>query len=153
MVGSPHQTAEDLARDMLFLQDFQPHMVGIGPFIPHRDTPFSKEPSGTAELTLFMLSLIRLVLPHALIPSTTALGTIAHDGREKGILAGGNVIMPNLSPTGVRKKYMLYDNKICMGDEAAESLNDLKKRMRTIGYEIVTDRGDHTTMEYNEKQL
>ena len=147
MVGSPYQTTENLANDMLFLHELQPHMVGIGPFICHKDTPFAAEKSGTLELTLFMLGLLRLMLPHALLPSTTALGTIAPDGREKGILAGGNVVMPNLSPLSVRKKYMLYDNKISTGDEAAESLNNLKKRMLSIGYEVVTDRGDH--IDYN----
>ncbi len=142
MVGSPYQTTENLAEDMIFLHDLQPHMVGIGPFISHKDTPFANESSGTLELTLFMLGLLRLMLPHALLPSTTALGTIAPDGRERGILAGGNVVMPNLSPLSVRKKYMLYDNKISTGDEAAESLNNLKQRMKGIGYEVVTDRGD-----------
>ncbi|MBE6891626.1 MAG: [FeFe] hydrogenase H-cluster radical SAM maturase HydE [Ruminococcaceae bacterium] len=143
MVGSPYQTTENLANDMVFLQEFRPHMVGIGPFISHKDTPFANERSGTLELTLFMLGLVRLTLPHALLPSTTALGTIAPDGREKGVLAGGNVVMPNLSPLNVRKKYMLYDNKISTGDEAAESLNNLKLRMKSIGYEVVTDRGDY----------
>ena len=143
MVGSPYQTTENLANDMIFLQEFRPHMVGIGPFISHKDTPFANERSGTLELTLFMLGLVRLTLPHALLPSTTALGTIAPDGRERGVLAGGNVVMPNLSPLNVRKKYMLYDNKISTGDEAAESLNNLKLRMKSIGYEVVTDRGDY----------
>ena len=142
MVGSPKQTTENLANDLIFLHKLQPHMVGIGPFISHKDTPFANEPSGTLELTLFMLGLLRLMLPHSLLPSTTALGTIAPDGRERGILAGANVVMPNLSPVNVRKKYTLYDNKICMGDEAAESLENLKIRMRAIGYEVVTDRGD-----------
>ena len=142
MVGSPYQTTENLANDMIFLQEFRPHMVGIGPFISHKDTPFANERSGTLELTLFMLGLVRLTLPHVLLPSTTALGTIASDGREKGVLAGGNVVMPNLSPLNVQKKYMLYDNKISTGDEAAESLNNLKLRMKSIGYEVVTDRGD-----------
>lgn len=143
MVGSPYQTTENLANDMVFLQEFRPHMVGIGPFISHKDTPFANERSGTLELTLFMLGLVRLTLPHALLPSTTALGTISPDGRERGILAGGNVVMPNLSPLNVRKKYMLYDNKISTGDEAAESLSNLKLRMKSIGYEVVTDRGDY----------
>lgn len=144
MVGSPYQTTENLANDMIFLQEFRPHMVGIGPFISHKDTPFANERSGTLELTLFMLGLVRLTLPHVLLPSTTALGTIASDGRERGVLAGGNVVMPNLSPLNVRKKYMLYDNKISTGDEAAESLNNLKQRMKSIGYEVVTDRGDYS---------
>ncbi len=146
MVGSPYQTTENLAEDMLFLHELRPHMVGIGPFISHKDTPFANESSGTLELTLFMLGLLRLMLPHALLPSTTALGTIAPDGRERGVLAGGNVVMPNLSPLSVRKKYLLYDNKICTGDEAAESLNNLRQRMKGIGYEVVTDRGDYSEM-------
>ena len=149
MVGSPYQTTESLAEDMLFLHELQPHMVGIGPFISHKDTPFAAEKSGTLELTLFMLGLLRLMLPHALLPSTTALGTISPNGRELGILAGGNVVMPNLSPLNVRKKYMLYDNKICTGDEAAESLNNLKERMKNIGYEVVVDRGDYSDKKYD----
>lgn len=118
-------------------------MVGIGPFIAHHDTPFANEKSGTLELTLFMLGLIRLTLPNVLLPSTTALGTINPLGREKGILAGANVVMPNLSPVSVRKKYMLYDNKICTGDESAECRYCLQKRMESIGYQVVTDRGDY----------
>lgn len=142
MVGSPGQTASHLAEDMLFLKELNPHMVGIGPFIPHHDTQFSGEPAGTLELTLFMLGLLRLMLPGALLPSTTALGTIAPDGRELGILAGANVVMPNLSPVANRKDYSLYDNKICTGDEAAECRKCLEKRMERIGYRIVTARGD-----------
>ena len=142
MVGSPFQTPENLADDMLFLQELDPQMVGIGPFIPHHDTPFADRPAGTMELTLFMLGLIRLLLPKVLLPSTTALGTISPEGREKGILAGANVVMPNLSPPAVREKYLLYDNKICTGDEAAESLKNLDSRMRSIGYHIKVDRGD-----------
>ena len=142
MVGSPYQTEENLADDMLFIHEQQPQMVGIGPFIPHHDTPFKDEKPGTAELTLFMLGLTRLMLPSVLLPSTTALGTITPDGRERGILAGANVVMPNLSPGDVREKYLLYDNKICTGDEAAESLASLTERMKSIGYEITVDRGD-----------
>ena len=142
MVGSPYQTAEDLAQELIFLKKLKPHMVGIGPFIAHHDTPFRDEKSGTMELTLFMLGLIRLTLPYVLLPSTTALGTIHPLGREKGILAGANVIMPNLSPVSVRKKYLLYDNKICTGDEAAECRQCLQNRMKSIGYNVVTDRGD-----------
>lgn len=142
MVGSPYQTAEDLAQELVFLKKLKPHMVGIGPFIAHHDTPFRDEKSGTMELTLFMLGLIRLTLPYVLLPSTTALGTIHPLGREKGILAGANVIMPNLSPVSVRKKYLLYDNKICTGDEAAECRQCLQNRMKSIGYNVVTDRGD-----------
>ena len=142
MVGSPYQTASNLADDMLFIKELNPQMVGIGPFIPHKDTEFSKEPAGTLELTLYMLGLLRLMLPKVLLPATTALGTIAENGRELGILAGANVVMPNLSPASVREKYLLYDNKICTGDEAAESVEHLKEQMRHIGYEIVISRGD-----------
>lgn len=143
MVGSPGQTAECLAEDMLFIHSLQPEMVGIGPFIPQHDTPFAHEPSGTLEQTLFLLAIIRLMLPQVLLPATTALGTIHPQGREKGVLAGANVCMPNLSPAAVRKKYALYDGKLCTGDEAAQSKSSLEKRMRSIGYEVVTSRGDH----------
>lgn len=142
MVGSPFQTTEDLVRDLLFLKEFQPHMVGIGPFLPASGTPFAGEPAGSAELTIKLLSMIRLLLPKVLLPATTALGTAERDGRERGILAGANVIMPNLSPTDVRKKYLLYDNKIATGDEAAESVAHLRQSMANIGYQVVTDRGD-----------
>ncbi|MDF2656965.1 MAG: Radical domain protein [Bacillota bacterium] len=142
MVGSPGQSTSNLAADLIFLQELQPQMVGIGPFIPHHDTPFAKEPSGTAELTLFLLGLIRLMLPAVLLPATTALGTIDPMGREKGILAGGNVVMPNLSPREVRDKYLLYDNKICTGDEAAECRHCIEGRMNRVGYQIVVARGD-----------
>lgn len=142
MVGSPGQTARCLAEDMVFLQELQPHMIGIGPFVPHKDTPFAHEPQGSLELTLFMVSLLRLAFPDALIPATTALGTIAPDGREQGILAGANVVMPNLSPVAHRKDYSLYDNKICTGEEAAECRWCLHARMERIGHHIVEDRGD-----------
>lgn len=142
MVGSPYQTAENLVSDLLFIKEFEPHMVGIGPFISHKDTPFRNMPSGSLELTLKMLAIIRLLLPNVLLPSTTALGTINPRGRELGILWGANVVMPNLSPVSVRKKYMLYDNKICTGDEAAECRFCMQKRMESIGYKVVTDRGD-----------
>lgn len=142
MIGSPFQTIENIAEDLIFISELSPQMVGIGPFIPHCDTPFSDKKAGEAELTVFLLSVIRLMLPTALIPATTALGTIAGDGRERGILAGANVIMPNLSPLAVRKKYMLYNDKISTGDEAAESLNNLRRSMAKIGYEVVVDRGD-----------
>ena len=118
-------------------------MVGIGPFIPAHGTPFADYPAGGVETTLRLLSIIRLLLPHVLLPATTALGTLHPRGRELGILAGANVVMPNLSPVGVRKKYDLYDNKICTGEEAAECMNCLKNRISRIGYEIVTDRGDN----------
>lgn len=142
MVGSPYQTAEHLAEDLLFIKKLNPHMIGIGPFIPHHDTPFADEKAGTLELTLFMLGLLRLMLPKVLLPATTALGTIHPKGRELGIQAGANVVMPNLSPVSVREDYSLYDNKICTGDEAAECRFCLERRMKSIGYNIVTSRGD-----------
>lgn len=142
MVGSPGQTKETLAEDMLFITELQPDMVGIGPFIPHHSTPFSEKAQGTLEQTLYLLALLRLLKPNLLIPATTALGTIDPAGREKGVLAGANVVMPNLSPVGVRKKYELYDNKICTGDEAAECRQCLNRRMEAIGYELAVDRGD-----------
>ena len=143
MVGSPGQTTENLADDLLFLKELNPQMVGIGPFIPHHDTPFGTYPAGSVELTVYLLGLIRLMLPHVLLPATTALGTLDPQGREKGILAGTNVVMPNLSPAAVRKKYSLYDNKLCTGEEAAESLSALKERIHRIGYTVVIDRGDY----------
>ncbi len=143
MVGSPYQTVENLAKDLLFIAEFKPHMVGIGPFIPHKDTPFAKYTRGNLEMTLFLLSIVRIMLKKVLLPSTTALGTIHEDGRQLGILAGANVVMPNLSPSDVRKKYLLYDNKICTGDEAAESLKSLQAKIKDVGYEISISRGDY----------
>jgi biotin synthase len=143
MVGSPYQTTDCLVEDLLFIQNLKPHMVGIGPFIPHHDTRFAKEKAGTLKQTLFLLGIIRLMLPEVLLPATTALGTIDPQGRELGILAGANVVMPNLSPTGVRNKYLLYDNKICTGDEAAECRFCMQNRMERIGYHVVISRGDH----------
>ena len=142
MVGSPYQTAEHLAEDMMFLTDLKPHMVGIGPFIPHKDTLFANEPSGTLELTLYMLGLIRLLLPEVLLPATTALGTIASNGRKLGMMAGANVVMPNLSPSVAREKYLLYNDKAYTGLEAAESVQDLQESMQRICYEVVVSRGD-----------
>lgn len=142
MVGSPGQKAEHLAKDLKFIEEFKPDMCGIGPFVPHRATQFANEKTGSAELTCALLSIIRLISPNILLPSTTALGTILPDGRERGILAGANVVMPNLSPESVRKKYELYNNKISKGAEAAEQKDELVKRMKAIGYEVVTDRGD-----------
>ena len=142
MIGSPYQTVEHLAEDMLFMKDLNPQMIGIGPFIPHKDTQFANETAGTLNLTLFMLGLIRLSLPKVLLPATTALGTISENGRELGILAGANVVMPNLSPSTVRKDYSLYDNKLHTGVESAQGVNELNMRMKKIGYRIVTDRGD-----------
>lgn len=143
MVGSPYQTIDNLIEDLLFIRDFKPQMIGIGPFIPHHDTPFHDKIAGTMEQTLRLIAILRLMLPKALIPSTTALGTIAPDGREQGILAGANVVMPNLSPVEVRKDYLLYDNKICTGEEAAECNFCLQSRLQSIGYKIVIDRGDY----------
>lgn len=143
MVGSPFQTYEDLANEFLFLSKLKPQMVGIGPFISHKDTPFCEYENGSAELTLFLLALIRLTLPNVLLPATTALGTIQSDGRELGIMAGANVLMPNLSPSEAKLNYILYDNKICTGDEAAACIECLKNRIKTTGCEIVTDRGDY----------
>ena len=142
MVGSPYQTTQNLAEDLLFINELKPQMVGIGPFIPHHYTPFKDFKGDTGELTLFMLGLIRLILPSVLLPSTTALGTIDPLGREKGIKSGANVVMPNLSPTNVRDKYLLYDNKICTGDEAAECRYCMENRMKSIGYDVVVSRGD-----------
>ncbi len=142
MVGSPYQTSQTLAEDLKFIEVFQPDMCGIGPFIPHKDTPFKENKAGTVELTCYLLSIIRLICPSVLLPSTTALGTIHPFGRELGIQAGANVVMPNLSPSSVRKKYELYNDKICTGAESAQAIDSLKQRMNAIGYEIVTDRGD-----------
>ncbi|MBR1792618.1 MAG: [Bacteroidales bacterium] len=145
MVGSPFQTITNLYEDLLFLQDLQPAMIGIGPFLSHHDTPFKSQPNGSSERCLRLIAILRLLFPYALLPATTALGTADPLGREKGILYGGNVLMPNLSPTSVRKQYMLYDNKICTGDEAAECRVCLSKRMEMIGYHTVVSRGDAKT--------
>lgn len=142
MVGSPYQTVETIAKDLKFIEDFKPDMCGIGPFIPHKDTPFKDYPAGGVDFTCYLLSVIRIIKPDILLPSTTALGTLDSNGREKGILSGANVVMPNLSPEEARNKYMLYNNKLNTGVESAEKLEMLKKRIKAIGYEIVTDRGD-----------
>lgn len=146
MVGTPGQTMETLADDLIFLQELKPEMAGIGPFIPHHETPFANEPSGSVELTLFLLSVIRIMLPSVLLPATTALGTAAGDGRERGMLAGANVVMPNLSPVKNRKMYELYDNKICTGDESAQCRMCLERRMSGVGFEVVSDRGDFVNL-------
>jgi biotin synthase len=143
MVGSPCQTAGHLAEDLMFIRELEPQMVGIGPFLPHKDTIYKGFPAGGVELTLIMTALLRLMLPDSLIPATTALGTAADDGRERGILAGANVVMPNLTPVRYRASYMLYDNKICTGEEAAECSDCLALRMKSIGYELLVSRGDH----------
>lgn len=142
MVGSPYQTAAHIAKDLKFVEEFKPEMCGIGPFVPHRETVFADMPQGTVELTCYLLSIIRLILPGILLPATTALGTIDPCGREKGILAGANVVMPNLSPADSAAKYELYNNKLSGGAENAANLETLKKRVETIGYRIVTARGD-----------
>ncbi|MCQ2982261.1 MAG: [FeFe] hydrogenase H-cluster radical SAM maturase HydE [Treponemataceae bacterium] len=142
MVGSPGQTVDTLYKDLQFIKELQPHMVGIGPFIPAAETPFAGEKPGTLEQTLRLLAVIRLIHPKVLLPATTALGTIHPQGRELGILAGANVVMPNLSPVAVRKKYALYDNKICTGEEAAECRGCLGRRVMSVGCELAVDRGD-----------
>lgn len=143
MVELPKQTNKDLVNDLLFVKELEPHMCGIGPFIPHKDTPLKNEKAGTVEKTTTMLALIRLLLPNVLLPSTTALGSIDPTGREKGIKAGGNVVMPNLSPTSVREKYSLYDGKICTGDEAAECRNCIEGRINKAGFKVEVTRGDN----------
>ncbi len=142
MVGSPKQTPKTLAKDLKWIETFQPEMCGIGPFIPHHATPYAMETAGSVELTCFLLSVIRLIKPNILLPATTALATLDEKGTEKGILAGANVVMPNLSPVGAKQKYELYNNKAYGGTEAAENIRELKKRMEAIGYRVVTDRGD-----------
>lgn len=153
MVGSPYQTNENIADDFLFIAELKPEMVGIGPFIPHNDTPFRDKEPGDVIKTLIILSIVRLMLPNALLPSTTALGTINSNGREMGILAGANVVMPNLSPLKDRAKYSLYNNKIGTGDEAAEGRAGLRKRISDIGYELVDDRGDFRGIERGFKNV
>jgi biotin synthase len=143
MVGTPHQTVDHIYEDIKFMQELQPHMIGIGPFIPHKDTPFKDEPEGSVERTLRLLAILRLIFPKVLLPATTALGTADAIGREKGILAGANVMMPNLSPSNVREKYLLYDGKICTGEEAAECNACLRGRVNRIGFHVADSRGDH----------
>jgi biotin synthase len=151
MVGSPWQTTENLIEDLRFMQDLQPHMIGIGPFIPCENTPFENREGGTLQATLRMLGVLRLMFPEVLLPATTALGTIDPTGREKGIMTGANVVMPNLSPPAVRKKYLLYDDKICTGEEAAECRHCLSGRMDMIGYELAVSRGDHPSRAREEQ--
>lgn len=147
MVGSPGQTVEHLIQDILFIEKLRPEMIGIGPFLPHQDTPFARYSSGTLEQTLLLLSIFRLMHPSALIPSTTALATLTPDGRERGILAGANVVMPNLSPQEERKKYALYNNKASLGAESAEGIRILQQQLHNIGYEISFSRGDFKTVD------
>ncbi len=145
MVGSPYQTTENLAKDLKFIEEFKPHMCGIGPFIPHKDTTFANKTAGSVDMTCYLLAIIRLMHPGILLPATTALATLAENGREKGILCGANVVMPNLSPMEDREKYSLYDNKAFAGTEAAEGLKTLSESLEKIGAKIVTDKGDSKT--------
>ncbi len=147
MVGSPGQTIEHILEDLEFMAELEPDMVGIGPFLPHHATPFANESAGTVDRTVRLLAMTRLLLPKVLLPATTALGTLDPEGRERGILAGANVVMPNLSPENVRGSYSLYDNKICMGSEAAEGLAMLRELVGSIGYELTLDRGDRAGKE------
>jgi biotin synthase len=142
MVGSPYQTYTHIARDLKFIEEFKPQMCGIGPFIPHKATPFASFAAGTVELTCYLLSIIRLIHPTILLPATTALGSIEEGGREKGILSGANVVMPNLSPMDNRKKYELYNNKLYSSAESAQAKAELEERIKNIGYEVVCHRGD-----------
>ncbi len=142
MVGLPNQTNEDFVNDLMFLKELQPHMVGIGPFIPHQDTPMKDAGTGDLETTCKLLSIVRLLLPKVLLPATTALGSISPLGREQGLKAGANVVMPNLSPTNVRDKYLLYDGKICTGDEAAHCRGCIERRINNAGYSVDMSRGD-----------
>jgi len=149
MVGLPEQTNKDFVNDLLFLKELEPHMVGIGAFIPQKDTPLGKYSSGTVEMTCILLSIIRLLLPKVLLPATTALGSLNNKGREAGLKAGANVVMPNLSPTNVRDKYLLYDGKICTGDEAAHCRGCIERRINSVGYEVDMSRGDHIDLSNN----
>ena len=142
MIGSPFQKLENIAGDLIFMQEIKPEMIGIGPFLPHKDTPFANEKIGELELTLILISILRLIFPLSLIPATTALGTIKEGGRELGILHGANVVMPNLSPMNVRKKYLLYNNKISTGTESAEGVELLRDSIDKIGYVLTGARGD-----------
>lgn len=143
MIGSPYQRIDNIIEDFYYLQELQPAMIGMGPYLPHEDTPFYEQPAGDLDLTLFVLALLRLQFPTVLLPSTTALASLVENGRELGILAGANVVMPNISPQAMREHYSLYDHKASSGAEAKEGLEDMKKRMQAIGYEVVIDRGDY----------
>ncbi len=142
MVGSPGQTAKMLAKDLKWIETFQPDMCGIGPFIPHHATCYAEKPAGSVELTCYLLSIIRLIKPNVLLPATTALATLDDAGTEKGILSGANVVMPNLSPTEAKRRYELYNHKAGEGTESARNLDELKLRMKAIGYRVIADRGD-----------
>lgn len=147
MVGSPGQTVDHIVKDLRFIEDFKPHMVGIGPFIPHKDTPFKDQPAGSVDMSIKCIAIVRLLLPQVLLPATTALGSAEAGGRERGILAGANVVMPNLSPAEVRHKYLLYNNKLSTGVESAEGLRSLEKTMEAIGCRVVCARGDHISID------
>lgn len=149
MVGTPGQTTDHLVADLVFIRRFRPEMIGIGPFLSHKDTPFAQTPNGSLKMTLLLLSIFRLMFPTALIPATTSLGTLVPGGREKGILAGANVVMPNLSPQEIRADYSLYDHKICTGEEAAEGIDALRVAMRQIGYCLSGERGDYRKIKNN----
>lgn len=146
MVGSPGQTVEHIVKDLRFIEAFKPHMVGIGPFIPHNDTPFKNNPAGSVNLSIKCIAVVRLQLPQVLLPATTALGSAEEGGRERGILAGANVVMPNLSPPDVRSKYLLYNNKLSTGVESAEGLLTLDEKLREIGCRVAFTRGDHISI-------
>lgn len=143
MVGSPCQTIDNLINDLFFIHELKPEMVGVGPFLPHSDTPFGEKEKGSEEMTLLLISILRLMSPHQLIPATTALGTIDEQGREKGIMHGANVLMPNLSPANAKKNYLLYDNKVYQGDESAKNIALLSEKVEKIGYKLVFERGDY----------
>ncbi|HOA80387.1 MAG TPA: [FeFe] hydrogenase H-cluster radical SAM maturase HydE [Defluviitaleaceae bacterium] len=149
MIGLPNQTYEHYVKDLRFLKEFDPHMIGVGPFIPHKDTLLKDEKAGSLELTTILLAIIRLLLPKVLLPATTALGTIDPMGREEALKAGANVVMPNLSPIDVREKYSLYDGKICTGDEAAECRMCIENRIKKTGFTLDSSRGDHVM--YNKE--
>jgi biotin synthase len=146
MVGAPYQTTRHIAEDLKFIEEFKPQMCGIGPFIPHKDTIFRDCEKGSAELTCYLLSIVRIISPAILLPATTALGTAENDGRERGILSGANVVMPNLSPEDVRSKYALYDNKISTGVESANNVKALSDKMEKIGFRVVCERGDYRNL-------
>lgn len=143
IVGLPGQTAAHLVQDLMFIKAFKPHMVGIGPFMPQKDTPLGTMPAGTADMTTYLISILRLLQGDLLLPATTSLGSIDPLGREKGLKAGANVVMPNLSPVEVREKYALYDGKVCTGDEAAQCRRCIEKRIEQAGYKVDMGRGDH----------
>ena len=143
MVGSPYQTDDDLVRDLKFIENLRPEMVGIGPFISHKDTIFADKENGSVERTLVLIAILRLMNPRVLLPATTALGSASDDGRERGILAGANVVMPNITPRKLRKLYSLYDGKINTGADTAEGMYLLERKIKKIGYRLLEDRGDY----------